>query len=81
MAYTPPSSPCQHALLARSPIGHVADCPDCGVVHLSLDCVSVRLEAGAFLAMAEMVSEARQRLQGVPPREGQGRSEHARAVH
>ena len=53
MEYSPSSSSCQHALLARSPLGHVTVCPDCAVVHLSLNCVSVRLEVEAFAALAE----------------------------
>lgn len=81
MAHSPNSSRCQHALLARSPVGHVSVCPDCGVVHLSLDCVSVRLEVGAFLAMAEMVSQAQKHLHGAQPREGHGHAAHVRAVH
>ena len=57
-----PSSRCQHTLLARSPVGHVSICPDCAVVQLSLDCLSVCLERTVFLALAEMLSAARQRL-------------------
>lgn len=81
MAHTPTSSSCQHAMLARSPVGHVSVCPDCGVVHLALDCVSVRLEVGAFLAMVEMVSQAQKRLHGTRPCEGHGHAAPARAVH
>lgn len=62
MDHSPTASNCQHALLARSPVGHVSVCPDCGVVHLSMDCVSVRLEVNAFLALAEMLSQAQKRL-------------------
>ena len=81
MAHSSTSSSCQHSLLARSPVGHVSVCPDCGVVHLSLDCVSVRLEVGAFQAMAEMVSQAQQRLHGAQPCEGHAHAAHAGAVH
>lgn len=81
MPHSSTSSNCQHALLAHSPVGHVSVCPDCGVVHLSLDCVSVRLEVGAFMAVAEMVSQAQKCLHGVQPREGHGLSAHAHAVH
>ena len=61
----PPShtpGPCSQAVLARSPLGQVAVCPDCGVVHLSLQCLSIRLEPGAFEALALMVAQAQQRL-------------------
>lgn len=62
MAHLPSSPPCQHSMLAHSPIGHVAVCADCGVVHLSLNCVSVRLEPGAFLALVKMLNHAQQRM-------------------
>ncbi len=62
MERSPTSSSCQHALLARSPVGHVSVCPECGVVHLSLDCLSLRLELTAFQALAQMLSQAKQRL-------------------
>lgn len=81
MERSPTSSSCQHALLAHSPVGHVSVCPDCGVVHLSLDCVSVRLEVGAFLALAEMLSQAQKRLHGMPPCESRGHEGRARVVH
>ncbi|HRO79832.1 hypothetical protein [Alicycliphilus denitrificans] len=50
-------------------------------MHLSLDCVSVRLEVGAFLALAEMLSQAQKRLHGMPPCESRGHEGRARAVH
>lgn len=62
MAQSPPSSSCQHTLLAQSPVGHVSACPDCGVVNLSVDCVTVRLEVSAFVALTEMLSQAQKRL-------------------
>lgn len=62
MKHSATSPVCQHALLARSPVGHVSVCPDCGVVSLSLDCVSIRLEVTAFLALTEMLSQAKNRL-------------------
>lgn len=37
MERSPTSPSCQHAMLARSPVGHLSVCPDCGVVHLSMD--------------------------------------------
>lgn len=63
MERSPTSSNCQHALLARSPVGHVSVCPECGVVHLSLDCLSLRLELSAFQALAQMLSQAQRRLE------------------
>ena len=78
----PATSPaCQHALLAQSPVGHVSVCPDCGVVHLSLDCLSVRLEMSAFKALADMVAQAHQRLHSIQPGENLGASGQAAVVH
>ena len=81
MEYSPSSSSCQHALLARSPLGHVTVCPDCAVVHLSLNCVSVRLEVEAFAALAEMLNRAQECLHGNRPAQGLGHRGQACAVH
>ncbi|MCM2345396.1 MAG: hypothetical protein NDI95_01915 [Acidovorax soli] len=68
-------------MLARSPVEHVSVCSDCGVVHLSMDCLSVRLEVNAFLALAEMLSQAQKRLNGMQPHEGHACHESAHVVH
>ena len=81
MEYSPSSSSCQHALLARSPLGHVTVCPDCAVVHLSLNCVSVRLEVEAFAALAEMLNRAQACLHGSRPAQGLRHGGQACAVH
>ena len=81
MEYSPSSSSCQHALLARRPLGHVTVCPDCAVVHLSLNCVSVRLEVEAFAALAEMLNRAQECLHGNRPAQGLGHGGQACAVH
>lgn len=81
MEHSPISSTCQHALLARSPVGRVSLCPECGVVHLSLNCVSVRLEVTAFLALAEMLSKAQERLHSAEPQESHCDNGQAPAVH
>ena len=56
------ASPCHHQTLAHSDMGRVTLCPDCGVVQLHMDAVSVRLEVEAFEALAHMVLMARWRL-------------------
>lgn len=81
MEHSPTSPGCQHALLARSPVGHVSVCSDCGVVHLSLDCVSVRLEMTAFLALAEMLSTAQKGLQSPQSNEAQCCNEQSPVIH
>lgn len=52
-------------LLASSPLGQVVACPGCGVVHLNLPAVTVRLEPVAFDALMHLVVAAHRRLQ--PP--------------
>ncbi len=64
MSRTPPEN-CHHVQLADSHIGHVSICPDCGVVHLSLNHVTVRLSPEAFCALATMTGEAQLRLEYV----------------
>ncbi len=54
--------PCQHLSLARSEIGYVSTCRECGVVQLHLQALSLRLEDEAFQALARMVARASQRL-------------------
>ena len=64
MSRTPPEN-CHHIQLADSNIGHVSICPDCGVLHLALNHVTVRLTPEAFRALALMTSEAQSRLDHV----------------
>jgi len=54
--------PCQHLSLARSEIGYISTCRECGVVQLHLQALSLRLEEEAFQALARMVERASQRL-------------------
>ena len=53
---------CQHVELARNTIGNVQICPDCGVVHVSLQSMTVRLTPDAFEALAELTRQAYVRL-------------------
>lgn len=81
MKHSPTLPNCQHALLARSAVGHVSVCPDCGVVLLTKDSVSVRLEVSAFVALAAMVSQAQQRSHGVQSHEDNAHPESAYVAH
>lgn len=74
-----PSSVCQHAVLARSTVGHVSVCADCGVVHLSLHSLTVRLELAAFAELTAMLAIAQKRLHLGPSRE-LGTCEHQPSV-
>ncbi len=53
---------CRCELLAGSEVGHVTICESCGQVHLTLQYMTLRFEAGAFRALAEMVGRAQNRL-------------------
>ena len=56
---------CNHVQLADSNVGHVSICPDCNVVHVSLNHVTVRLTTEAFRALSTMTGEAQSRLDHV----------------
>lgn len=54
--------PCHPQTLAHSPLGRVTVCPDCSVVQLQMDTVTLRLAADDFETLAHMVLMARWRL-------------------
>lgn len=61
----PPSSSdstCQHLSIANSKIGEVMVCPDCGVVHLSMQSMSIRFDLDAFAELAKMIKQAKATL-------------------
>nr|WP_315484066.1 hypothetical protein [uncultured Undibacterium sp.] len=49
---------CQHLSIANSKIGEIMICPECGVVHLSLQSISLRLDLTAFAELSKMVAQA-----------------------
>ncbi len=51
-------TPCRHVHLARSGVGDICYCPDCGVVHVALQYFTMRFELDAFKALQSMLSEA-----------------------
>ena len=53
---------CEQHMLVQGPLGSVAICPGCGIVHLSMDCVSIRLEVDAFESISQMMLAACNRL-------------------
>ncbi len=55
----PGEGTCHHLPLAESPVGSVTICPDCGVVQLNTDCVSVRMDPEVFEAVTQMMLTAR----------------------
>lgn len=53
---------CRCELLGSSEIGQVTVCQGCGQVHLNLQYMSLRFEADAFRALADMLGQAQRRL-------------------
>ncbi len=53
---------CQHIELSRNAIGNVQICPECGVVHLTVQSMTVRLTPDAFETLAELTRHAYLRL-------------------
>jgi hypothetical protein len=61
----PPHSDCRPFGLAESQVGNVAICPACGVIHVTLQYVTMRLEPGAFLEFTRLLGHARVALAGM----------------
>lgn len=53
-----PSTPCHHVHLARSGVGDICYCPDCGVVHVALQYFTMRFELEAFKALQTLLNQA-----------------------
>ncbi len=53
---------CQHIELATSHIGHVQTCPDCGVIHLVLNHLTLRFAPDAFRELTYMLATAQIKL-------------------
>lgn len=49
---------CQHVAIAQSKVGEVMICPDCGVVHLALQALTMRFDFDAFSELARMLGQA-----------------------
>lgn len=54
--------PCTHEYLANTKSGKVLICRDCGVVHLHLQNMSLRLDVEQFAAFAALMTEASKRM-------------------
>lgn len=55
-------APCPLLKVATSSLGNVAFCKDCGAVHLTVQCLTVRLDPRAFMELVGMVQQARHGL-------------------
>jgi hypothetical protein len=53
------NNPCQHLSIAHSKVGEVMICPDCGVVHVALQSISMRFDLEAFTELATMLARAK----------------------
>jgi carbonic anhydrase len=58
MTTTSTKSACKHVEIATSALGEVVICPDCGVVHVSMQSVSMRFDMDAFQVLSQMMSKA-----------------------
>jgi hypothetical protein len=70
---------CQHVSIANSKIGEIMICPECGVVHLSLQSISLRLDLTAFAELSKMVAQAQttiEHAQSFPPEQKSHDSPH-----
>lgn len=54
---------CQQVPIAQSNVGEVAVCPDCGVVHVSLQYFSMRFDLEAFQALTQMLGTAQAEIE------------------
>lgn len=61
------SKNCTHVGLAHSSVGAVSVCPACGVVHVALKYLSLRLELDAFRELAHMLACAQIGLEQMDP--------------
>ncbi|MDP1977194.1 hypothetical protein [Undibacterium sp.] len=68
MKHQPSANSCQHLGLASSKVGEVMICPECGVVHLSLNHVSLRFDVEAFRVLAYMLAEAQLNIESYDAR-------------
>ena len=62
MTHDPQSESCRHFSLAHSEVCDVAVCPGCGVIHLSLQYLSLRFEPEAFHQLARTLAAAQAHL-------------------
>lgn len=53
---------CQQLRIARSGVGEIFICPDCGVVQVALQYFSMRFELEAFKALQNMLCEAQSKI-------------------
>ncbi len=68
---------CRHIQIAHSKLGEVVICPECGVVHLNLQSISLRLEVEAFAVLSSMLVQAQEVLERARNQQSQDHSRHA----
>ena len=52
------NKPCTHEYLAATEFGKAVICRECGIVHLNIQNLSLRLEVADFLGLADTLTEA-----------------------
>lgn len=68
---------CRHIQIAKSKLGEVMICPECGVVHMSLQSISLRLDVEAFAVLSSMVMQAQEVIEQARIQQGQQHSQRA----
>lgn len=53
---------CQHIAIAHSSSGNIAICPECNVVHVAMDHLTLRFTPDVFRGIADMFTSAQARL-------------------
>ena len=53
---------CSHLHLGNNAVGDVTFCTDCGVISVSMQYTTIRLEANAFVELAALLNASRDRL-------------------
>lgn len=53
---------CQHIAVARNGAGRISICPECNVVHVELEYMTLRFRPETFRGIAELLGSAQARL-------------------
>ena len=53
---------CQHIAIAHSSSGNITICPECNVVHVAMDHVTLRFTPEVFRGISRMFASAQARL-------------------
>jgi hypothetical protein len=54
---------CQHVAVARNGAGRITVCCECNVVHVELDCLTLRFSPASFRAVAQLMAHGEATLE------------------